>query len=191
MSVPTIPDEPNQGLSSNVADMIRMASMCHPSIENGRAHLVWVVIARQRTLSQLAVEWKHGDCSHQKGSSSGPRGHEGRPGAARTHRLVLVWMAASTGKRKKAKTSYIYPAVASFFAHPTGCDPANFAEAQGGRPAGWEKKSASKGTSSGEWQWFAFWPARSCECFIRTFTVPASYVDSGAFLSLFLFRLRR
>ena len=96
MSVPTIPDEPNQGLSSNVADMIRMASMCHPSIENGRAHLVWVVIARQRTLSQLAVEWKHFDCNHQKESCSGPRGHEGRAGAARTHRPVLVWMAART-----------------------------------------------------------------------------------------------
>ena len=33
-----------------------------------------------------------------------------------------------------------------FFEHPSACDPKNFGEAQGGRPAGWSIKCASKGT---------------------------------------------
>ena len=38
---------------------------------------------------------------------------------------------------KKAGACYIYPPLGAYYEHASGCDPKNFGEDKGGRPAGW------------------------------------------------------
>ena len=135
----------DDGLSGNVADLLRMATKCH---RENMGDLIWF-----------------GWCSHDNGTAASwlSKGSTGiminRRGAQTVAQAMeenkiqrghidlelLKWL-RSPNEAKLARASYIYPSVGSFFQHPSGCDPKNFGEEQGGRPAGWNLKSASKGT---------------------------------------------
>jgi len=135
----------NDGLSSNVADLLRMATKCH---RENMGDLIWF-----------------GWCSHSNGTapswlSKGSTGlmltkkgaacvstamEEGKVPRGHIDLELLKWLRLP-GEAKTAKACYIYPSVGSFFQHPSGCDPKNFGEEQGGRPSGWNIKCASKGT---------------------------------------------
>ena len=58
---------------------------------------------------------------------------------------LLHWLQLP-GEAELAGACYIYPSVGACLCHPSGCDPKNFGEDWGGRPAGWIYRSSSKGT---------------------------------------------
>ena len=134
----------DQGYSQNVADLIRMCTMCH---RVGKGDIIWFGWNAAKTDKPSWVyNGSHGLAITKKGAQSIAN--------AMVHRKVerghidlrlLDWLRAE-GEATAAKACYLYPAVGSYYAHPSGCDPKNFGEDQGGRPSGWELKKAAQGT---------------------------------------------
>ena len=136
-------DVPNDGMSSNVADIIRMATMCH---RQKMGDLIWYGWASQTALPSWLSHGSTAIGLTKKGAREiSAAMDEGRVERGHIDLVLLSWL-QTPGEAAAAQACYIYPSVGAFFEHPSGCDPHNFGEAQGGRPAGWGTKSASKGT---------------------------------------------
>ena len=135
----------NDGLSSNVADLLRMTTKCH---RENMGNLVWFGWCSQSNGS--APTWLcHGATgvalTRQGAAAVSAAMESGKVQRGHIDLELLRWLRAP-GEAKMAKASYIFPSVGSYFQHPSGCDPRKFGEKQGGRPAGWNLKCASKGT---------------------------------------------
>ena len=138
-------DDPNDGLSSNVADMIRMATMCH---RQKMGDLIWY--GWQCANNNSKPSWLSNGSAAIGLSKNGARRvltamEDGRCRRRHVDLALLEWLQLP-GEAELAGACYIYPSVGAFFAHVSGCDPKNYGEKQGGRPAGFIYKSASKGT---------------------------------------------
>ena len=135
----------NDGLSSNVADLLRMATKCH---RENMGDIIWFgwcppnngstpIVAIQR------IAWCDADTKRSYGDIGGyARGKGGK----RPHRFGARPLAPAGGRGQTCEGFLHLPLGGAFFEHPSACDPKNFGEAQGGRPAGWSIKCASKGT---------------------------------------------
>ena len=132
---PTIPREQNEGLKQEVADLIRIATMCNRRRCGDIIWFGWECHAGDKP----TWLWKgsHGIMLSKRGAHHIECAM--RSGAiARDHiDLALVWWLRRPMIAEKAGACYIYPPLGAYFEHASGCDPKNFGEDKGGRPDGW------------------------------------------------------
>ena len=141
----TVAGDLNDGLSPNVADLLRMATFC---TRKEMGEVIWFgwCCADNNYKPAWPVMGSHGLMMTKKGamelrmamvSGKIKRGH--------IDLELLRWL-RQKDVAADLKACYIFPSVGGFFQHPSGCDPKRFPEDSEGRPAGFTKKSSSRGT---------------------------------------------
>ena len=132
----TIPEHPNEGLSTNVADLLRIATFCS---RQSMGEIIWFGwCAPAKTKPTWLWKGSHGIMLTKRGAA-----HimlaiaDGRVQRGHIDLVLLQWL-RSEEEAIKAGASYTWPMIGSYYGHASGCDPATFGEAQGGRPSGWE-----------------------------------------------------
>ena len=136
----------DDGLNQEVADLIRMATFAH---RQKCGELIWFGWECQGSGKQPSWLWKasHGIMLTQRGAGHIADGmHTNK--ILRDHiDLALAWWLRRPYVAERTKACYLYPPIGSYGAHISGCDPENFGEAAGGRPAGWDGKlNPARGT---------------------------------------------
>ena len=130
-------DENNEGLNEEVADLIRIATLCH---RNKMGDIIWFGWECHGTGNKPTWLWKgsHGLMLTKRGAHHIEVGM--RTGQIeRDHiDLALAWWLRRPTVAARAGACYIYPPMGAYFAHPSGCDPKNFGADKGGRPHGWD-----------------------------------------------------
>ena len=138
-------DVVNEGFSSNVADLVRWATVAH---RHRMGNFVWVGWCPTRKPSQL-VKGSHLIMLSKEGFA--------HMGQAMTHdeikrgHLDLVfkeWLLTGS-TAQKVGACYIYPQMGGYWRHVSGCDPTNHGEATGGRPSAWDFENPASGTRVG------------------------------------------
>ena len=116
-------DDMNCGFSQDVADMVRMATMCH---REGCGDLIWaswVPVKRKTTRighgSAMILMTRNGFRSISWGHHWGQlkRGH--------IDLMLQDWLRLD-GVAERAKACYLYPPIGSYTEHASECDPKNF-----------------------------------------------------------------
>ena len=135
-------DEVNEGFSSNLADLVRWATVAH---RHQVGNLVWVGWCPASKPSQLG-----------KGSHLIMLSKEGfvklseafaRDEIERGHiDLVLKAWLRKDDTAQRVGACYVYPQMGGYHAHASGCDPKNFGEDKGGRPSAWAFENPASGT---------------------------------------------
>ena len=134
---------PNHGLKTEVADLIRIATMCH---RKGCGDFIWFGWDPSATdRPTWLCKGSHGIMMSKRGAyrlgcamnaNHIERGHID---------LVLKHYFCQPGNAAAMNACYIWPPIGSYYCHASGCDPKNFGADKGGRPAGWNLNPA-KGT---------------------------------------------
>ena len=135
-------DEVNEGFSSNVADLVRWATVAH---RHRMGNIVWVGWCPYKKPSQL------GKGSHLLMLSR--EGFKAVAGAMMDNHikrghidLVLKHWLQTDGTAQRVGACYTYPQMGGYHAHASGCDPKNFGEDKGGRPSAWQGENPASGT---------------------------------------------
>ena len=143
----TDPTDLHHGLRREVADMIRVATFAHRS---GVGDLIWTGWNCGTNYPSWLYNGSHGIMVSRAGAQSIARAmEEGKIERGHIDLVLLDWL-RQDGVADEAKACYVYPAVGSYYEHPSECDPANFGGENQTRPAGWEKTSCSVGTRQQE-----------------------------------------
>ena len=136
----------DQGLTGNVADLLRMATFAH---RQGCGQLIWFGwCPHEGGRHGKSWPWKgsHGLMLTKKGAASVAQAMAaGKVVRGHIDLVLLDWL-RTEGEATNAGACFIYPSIGSYFAHPSGCDPKGFGEAQGGRPSGFTTKDPAQGT---------------------------------------------
>ena len=134
--------DPNDGLSREVADMLRMCTLAH---RNGMGNIVWLGWNGRNDSptwlsngsTAIAVSKKGGEVIKEAfDAGKVPRGH--------IDLKLAEWLRRGE-EAYRARACWIYPAVGSYYEHESECDPKQFGYGKT-RAAGWALKSASQGT---------------------------------------------
>ena len=153
--------DPNHGLQQEVADLIRMATFAS---RQNQGEIIWFGWDGS---NQQARSWptkgSHGLMVTQHGANTIKVGMRDN----RIYRdhidLTLLQYLRKPLNAFNAKACYLWPAVGSYFRHPSECDPFQFGADKGGRPAGWNVASRpAKGTrmaddTRGRWKCLGQW----------------------------------
>ena len=142
-------DDVNDGLSSNVADLLRMATFCH---RQQMGHIIWFgwCSASNGTHPSWPVQASHGLMVSKTGALAIAAAMHTQKVIPGYIDLILLWWLRKDGEAQRVQASYLYPSVGAFGAHPSECDPVKFGADQGGRPDGWVRRGCSKGSRTAE-----------------------------------------
>ena len=142
---PTIPQDENEGLKQEVADLIRIATLCDRHKCGDIIWFGWECHAGEKP----TWLWKgsHGIMLSKRGAAKIEVAMRSEA-IERDHiDLALAWWLRRPHIAEKAGACYIYPPLGAYYHHASGCDPKNFGEDKGGRPDGWSGKlNPAKGT---------------------------------------------
>ena len=154
--------EEDEGLCQEVADLIRIATLCH---RNSMGEIIWFGWEPKSDGKRPTWLWKasHGLMLTKKGAHHIEVAMQTDQLERNHFDLAFSWWLRRPHVAEKAGVCYIVPSIGSYFAHPSDCDPLNFGEASGGRPDGWDKKvKPARGTRQATDQlsrpkWIAQW----------------------------------
>ena len=136
-------DEENEGFSSNLADLVRWATVAH---RQGMGNLVWVGWCPAKDKRSRLSNGSHCVMVSKTGLSHMTKAFfEGKIRRGHIDLVLKEWLSTgSTAARVGA--CYVFPTMGGFTAHASGCDPFNFGEEKGGRPSNWKKDNPALGT---------------------------------------------
>ena len=117
------PDDPNDGFSQDVADMVRIATMCSRA---GWGDLIWVTWVPNK---QKPTRIGHGTMCLLM-TKDGMKAIKSATSRGVLHRghidLELQRWLRVAGEAERAQACYLYPPIGSYTEHPSECDPKQF-----------------------------------------------------------------
>ena len=128
--------EVDGGLRQEVADLIRIATFCN---RNRMGDIIWFGWNPNKNGKKKTWLWNgsHGLMLTKLGAHHIEIGMNTNAIEREHIDLALAWWLRRPGNAARVQACYICPALGSYFAHPSECDPKNFGEEAGGRPDGW------------------------------------------------------
>ena len=131
--------EEEQGFFQDVADVMRIATMCN---RHNMGEFIWLSWVPQKTKPSRIGHGSQCILMTKLGMHSVAEAYRERGLMKRGHiDLVLKDWLLTADEAAKARACYIYPPIGSYTEHPSECDPAQFGEGKT-RPSGfgtWER----------------------------------------------------
>ena len=108
---------PDEGFKQNVADLIRMATLCH---RLGKGDIIWFgwCATGGKKKPSWPTQGSHGLCVTKPGALAIRMAmEEGKVKRGHIDLRLLDWLRLP-GEARRAKACYLYPSVGSYFQHP-------------------------------------------------------------------------
>ena len=136
-------DEENEGFSSNVADLVRWATVAH---RHKMGNLIWVGWCPEKDKTSRLSNGSHLIMVSRTGLSHIAKAlHKQEIESGHIDLVLKKWLSKGN-TAEKVQACYVWPSMGGYTAHESGCDPFNFGAAQGGRSSNWDKQKPAIGT---------------------------------------------
>ena len=150
---------PNCGFAEDVADMVRIATMCS---RYDMGDLIWMSWVPQRAKPTRIGHGSQAILMTAAGFESVRRAHEEKKLERGHIDLKLQKWLLMPGEAARAHACYLYPPIGSYTEHASECDPKQFGGAKT-RPSGFDSGEnpchgcRCSGDPKGRWKWIYAW----------------------------------
>ena len=143
--------DPNDGLSREVADMLRMCTLAH---RREKGNIVWLGWNGRSDGPSWLSNGSTAIAVSREGAQTIKEAFDaGKMPREHIDIMLRNWL-GTEGEAYRSRACYIYPAVGSYYEHPSECDPKNFGEGKrnqrGGRSRARAKARARRTTTTRE-----------------------------------------